>query len=187
MRRLLPGLLSVLLCASCMPVMEGEDIDLSGQEVRLTLLHTSDIHSRLIPYDFAPLKTDTDLGIVPEAGPFGGATRMGAVLKRERARAERLLHLDSGDCFQGAPIFNLFSGEAEFKFLSRMQLDAAVIGNHEFDAGLGNFVQKARDFASFPLMAANYAWDSPRDPGNKQALLNSVPYVIRNMKGLRVG
>ncbi|WP_434381244.1 bifunctional metallophosphatase/5'-nucleotidase [Melittangium boletus] len=187
MRRLLPGLLSVLLCASCMPVMEGNDIDLSGQEVRLTLLHTSDIHSRLIPYDFSPLKTDTDLGIVPEAGPFGGATRMGAILKRERKRSERVMHLDSGDCFQGAPIFNLFSGEAEFKFLSRMYLDAAVIGNHEFDAGLGNFVQKARDFASFPLMAANYAWDSPKDPGNKQALLNSVPYVIRNMQGLRVG
>jgi 5'-nucleotidase / UDP-sugar diphosphatase len=187
MRRLLSGLLSVLLCASCMPVMEGSEVDLSGQEVRLTLLHTSDIHSRLIPYDFSPLKTDTDLGTIPEAGPFGGATRMGAILKRERSRAERLLHLDSGDCFQGAPIFNVFSGEAEFKFLSRMRLDAAVIGNHEFDAGLGNFVQKARDFANFPLMAANYAWDGPNDPGNKQALLNSTPYVIRNVQGLRVG
>ena len=187
MRRLLLGLL-VLLSASCMPVLEGEsDLDLGGQQVRLTLLHTSDIHSRLIPYDFSPLKTDTDLGVVPEAGPFGGATRMGAVLKRERQRSERVLHLDSGDCFQGAPIFNLFSGEAEFRFLSRMKLDAAVIGNHEFDAGLTNFVQKTRDFADFPLMAANYFWDSHKDAGNKQAALNSVPYVIRNVKGLRVG
>ncbi|WNG49040.1 bifunctional metallophosphatase/5'-nucleotidase [Archangium minus] len=187
MRRLLLGLLCALTCASCMPVMEGQEIDLRGQEVRLTLLHTSDIHSRLIPYDFAPLKTDTDLGIIPEAGPFGGATRMGAVLKRERARSERVLHLDSGDCFQGAPIFNVFSGEAEFRFLSKMKLDAAVIGNHEFDAGLLNFVQKARDFANFPLMAANYAWDSPKDPGNAEAALNSSPYVIRNVQGLKVG
>jgi len=188
MRSLLSGLLCVLLCASCMPVMTGEqDLDLSGQEVRLTLLHTSDIHSRLIPYDFAPLKTDTDLGIVPEAGPFGGATRMGAVLKRERARASRVLHLDSGDCFQGAPIFNLNNGQAEFSFLSRMRLDAAVIGNHEFDAGLLNFVEKTRDFATFPLMAANYHWDSPNEPGNAQALLNTVPYVIRNVQGLKVG
>ncbi len=187
MRRLLLGLF-VLLCASCMPVLEGEpDLDLGGQQVRLTLLHTSDIHSRLIPYDFSPLKTDTDLGTVPEAGPFGGATRMGAILKRERQRSERVLHLDSGDCFQGAPIFNLFSGEAEFRFLSRMRMDAAVIGNHEFDAGLTNFVQKTRDFADFPLLAANYYWDSHKDAGNKQASLNSVPYVIRNVKGLRVG
>ncbi|WNG59359.1 bifunctional metallophosphatase/5'-nucleotidase [Archangium gephyra] len=188
MRSLLSGLFCVLLCTSCMPLMSGEqDLDLSGQEVRLTLLHTSDIHSRLIPYDFAPLKTDTDLGIVPEAGPFGGATRMGAILKRERTRSSRLLHLDSGDCFQGAPIFNLNNGQAEMSFLSRMGLDAAVIGNHEFDAGLLNFVEKTRDFATFPLMAANYYWDSPSDPGNAQALLNTVPYVIRNVKGLKVG
>ncbi|HEX8821242.1 MAG TPA: bifunctional metallophosphatase/5'-nucleotidase, partial [Archangium sp.] len=186
MRRLLLGLLCALL-SSCMPIMEGQDIDLSGQEVRLSLLHTSDIHSRLIPYDFAPLKTDTDLGIIPEAGPFGGATRMGAILKRERQRSDRVLHLDSGDCFQGAPIFNVFSGEAEFRFLSKLGLDAAVIGNHEFDAGLRNFVEKTRDFANFPLMAANYHWDSPNDAGNEQALLNTVPYVIRNVKGLRVG
>ncbi|MGZ3459723.1 MAG: bifunctional metallophosphatase/5'-nucleotidase, partial [Archangium sp.] len=187
MRRLLLGLLCALLSSSCMPVTEGEDIDLSGQQVRLTILHTADIHSRLIPYDFAPLKTDTDLGIVPEAGPFGGATRIGAVLKRERQRADRVLHLDSGDCFQGAPIFNVNSGEAEFRFLSKMHLDAAVIGNHEFDAGLANFVQKARDFADFPLMAANYYWDSAQDPGNEQAALNTVPYVIRNVQGLKVG
>ncbi len=187
MRRLLLGLLCALLTASCMPVLEGQDIDLRGQEVRLTMLHTSDIHSRLIPYDFAPLKTDTDLGIIPEAGPFGGATRMGAVLRRERQRAERVLHLDSGDCFQGAPIFNVFSGEAEFRFLSKLGLDAAVIGNHEFDAGLRNFVEKTRDFADFPLLAANYFWDSPNDAGNEQAALNASPYVIRNVKGLRVG
>ncbi len=187
MRRHLLGLLCALLSASCMPVMQGEDIDLSGQEVRLTLLHTSDIHSRLIPYDFAPLKTDTDLGLIPEAGPFGGATRMAAILKRERQRAERVLHLDSGDCFQGAPIFNLNSGEAEFRFLSRTGLDAAVIGNHEFDAGLRNFVEKTRDFASFPLMAANYYWDSPKDAGNEQAALNTTPYIIRNVQGLKVG
>ncbi|HEY0095630.1 MAG TPA: metallophosphoesterase, partial [Archangium sp.] len=186
MRRLLLGLLCALLSSSCMPIMEGQDIDLSGQEVRLSLLHTSDIHSRLIPYDFSPLKTDTDLGIIPEAGPFGGATRMASILRRERASSDRVLHLDSGDCFQGAPIFNVNSGEAEFRFLSKLNLDAAVIGNHEFDAGLRNFVQKTRDFATFPLLAANYYWDDHRQEGNEQAALNSSPYVIRNVKGLKV-
>jgi 2',3'-cyclic-nucleotide 2'-phosphodiesterase (5'-nucleotidase family) len=169
-----------------MPVMEGQEVDLRGQEVRLTLLHTSDIHSRLIPYDFTPLKTDVDLGLIPEAGPFGGATRMASILRRERANSDRVLHLDSGDCFQGAPIFNVNNGEAEFRFLSEVQMDAAVIGNHEFDAGLRNFVQKTRDFATFPLLAANYYWDDHRQEGNEQAALNSAPYVIRNVKGLKV-
>jgi 5'-nucleotidase/UDP-sugar diphosphatase len=188
MSRALLGLLCALVVASCMPVLDGEDYHLAGQEVRITLLHTADIHSRLIPYDFAPLKTDTDLGLVPEAGPFGGATRIAAILKRERARADRVLHLDSGDCFQGAPIFNVNKGEAEFKFLSDVRLDAAVIGNHEFDAGALNFVQKARDFASFPLLAANYYWDVPTDTvSSNGAAQVSAPYTIRVVKGLRVG
>jgi len=188
MRRALFGLLCALASASCMPVLDGEEYNLAGQEVRLTLLHTSDIHSRLIPFDFAPLKTDTDLGLVPEAGPFGGATRMAALLKRERQKADRVLHLDSGDCFQGAPIFNLNTGEVEFRFLSDVRLDAAVIGNHEFDAGASNFTQKARDFAQFPLLAANYAWDMPSDTSSSNGgALVSSPYTIRMVKGLRVG
>ena len=97
-----------------MPLLPGDDTDLSGQEVRLTLLHTSDIHSRLVPYNFSPLKTDVDLGLIPDMAPFGGASRIAAVLRRERANADRVLHLDSGDCFQGAPIFNQNSGEVEF-------------------------------------------------------------------------
>jgi 2',3'-cyclic-nucleotide 2'-phosphodiesterase (5'-nucleotidase family) len=187
MRRALIGLLCALISASCMPVLEGEEYDLAGQEVRLTVLHTSDIHSRLIPYDFAPLKTDTDLGLIPEAGPFGGATRIAALLKRERSRSDRVLHLDSGDCFQGAPIFNLNNGEVEFRFLSEVRLDAAVVGNHEFDAGALNFVEKARDFAQFPLLAANYAWDVPADSSSNGAAHVTSPYSIRMVKGLRVG
>jgi len=188
MSRALIGSLCALVFASCMPVLDGEEYNLAGQEVRLTILHSADIHSRLIPYDFAPLKTDTDLGLIPEAGPFGGATRIAALIKRERSKADRVLHLDSGDCFQGAPIFNQNNGEVEFRFLSNLRLDAAVIGNHEFDAGALNFVQKARDFASFPLLSANYYWDVPSDSASSNGAAQvSSPYTIRMVKGLRVG
>ncbi|HEY8209025.1 MAG TPA: 5'-nucleotidase C-terminal domain-containing protein [Myxococcaceae bacterium] len=173
--------------SSCIPLLDGSDYDLSGQQVRLTVLHTSDIHSRLLPYDFSPIKTDTDLGIIPDAGPFGGATRMAAVLKRERAKADRVIHLDSGDSFQGAPIFNVNFGEAEFKFLSLAGLDAAALGNHEFDAGAFNFVQKTRDFATFPVLASNLIWYDRNNVGNNQASQVTSPYVIRNVKGLKVG
>lgn len=55
---------------------QKESPDLKDKDVRLTILHTSDIHSRLLPYDLAPLKTDRDLGLIPEAAPFGGAARL---------------------------------------------------------------------------------------------------------------
>jgi 5'-nucleotidase / UDP-sugar diphosphatase len=171
---------------SCLPILEGVDVNLAGQQVRLTFLHTSDIHSRLLPYDFNPLKTDTDLGLIPEAGPFGGATRMASILKRERSRSDRVLHLDSGDSFQGAPIFNLNLGEVEYKFLSLVGLDAAVIGNHEFDAGAANFTKQARDFARFPLLAANYYWEDYNQPGSNATAFYTAPYTLRNVGGLRV-
>src|SRR5262245_47363414 len=115
---------ALAICStSCIPLLDGEDYNLAGQQVRLTVLHTSDIHSRLLAYDYAPIKTDTDLGMIPDTGPFGGATRIAALIRRERARAERSLHLDSGDAFQGAPILNVNFGEVEFKFLSRVGLD----------------------------------------------------------------
>jgi 2',3'-cyclic-nucleotide 2'-phosphodiesterase (5'-nucleotidase family) len=176
-----------LIHVSCLPLLPGEDIDLSGQQVKLTLLHTSDIHSRLLPYDFNPAKTDVDLGLIPEAGPFGGATRLASLVKRERARSDRVVHLDSGDPFQGAPIFNANLGEVEYKFMSLLKVTAAAIGNHEFDAGASNFTQKARDFARFPLLAANYLWEDWGQPNSNQTALYTQPYTITNIGGLRVG
>jgi 2',3'-cyclic-nucleotide 2'-phosphodiesterase (5'-nucleotidase family) len=178
---------AAMVQTSCLPTLEGYDINLKGQQVRLTLLHTSDIHSRLLPYDFNPLKTDTDLGLIPEAGPFGGATRMAALIARERSRADRVLHLDSGDSFQGAPIFNLNLGEVEYKFLSLIGVDAAVIGNHEFDAGAANFTKQARDAARFPILIANYQWEDPYQSGSNATTFYTQPYMIKNIGGLRVG
>ena len=176
-----------LIHLSCLPTIEGEALDLSGQQVRFTFLHTSDLHSRLLPYDFNPVKTDTDLGLIPEAGPFGGATRIASLVRRERSTAGRVLHLDSGDSFQGAPIFNLNLGEAEYKFLSLMKVDAAVLGNHEFDAGASNFTRQARDNARFPVLAANYQWEDWRQPQNNQTAFFTQPYTVKNINGVRVG
>lgn len=178
---------AAMVQTSCLPTLEGYDIDLSGQQVRFTFLHTSDIHSRLLPYDFNPLKTDSDLGLIPEAGPFGGATRMAALLQRERSRADRVLHLDSGDSFQGAPIFNLNLGEVEYKFLSLVGLDAAVVGNHEFDAGAANFTKQARDAARFPVLVSNYQWEDYNQAGSNGTAFFTSPYTIKNVGGMRVG
>src|SRR5215813_12100780 len=82
--------------------------DLRGQDVRLTILHTADIHSRLVPYHFVPGKIDSDLGLDvakchsaqyctlpnPTTNPgcdcdFGGIARIATIVKRERANAAR--------------------------------------------------------------------------------------------------
>lgn len=154
----------------------------AGHDLRLTILHTTDIHSRLLPYDFQVLAGDEELGLLQENSPFGGIARMATVIERERARAARSIYVDSGDCFQGAPIFNAFLGEAEQRALSQLRPDAVVIGNHEFDEGLGNYVKQLERWATYPLVAANYLFE----PGQRLGEIAS-PVEIINADGMRIG
>ena len=156
-----PVLLALLACSGGASYTHPA---LSGQDVRLTILHTSDLHSRLIEYEFDPSYTDNLLGLADGAGPYGGIPEIAHILKRERESAGRTLHLDSGDCFQGAIIFNEFLGEAEMRTLTEAGLDAAVVGNHEFDAGANNLAVHAGANAGFQLLAGNYDFERATAP-----------------------
>jgi 5'-nucleotidase / UDP-sugar diphosphatase len=162
-------------------------VELAGQ-VRLTLLHTSDIHSRLFPYDLQINQADAKLGLGPvdQVVRVGGAARIAHIVGRERARADRALHIDGGDSFQGAPVFNFFSGAAEMRALSEMGVDAAVVANHEFDAGALNFGNQAARWATFPIVAANYKLDDPAVPGSSQLARVLSPWTSFNVDGLKV-
>src|SRR5262245_48153720 len=125
------GLVACAASAAC--TVQRDRPNLTGQDIRVTVLHTADIHSRPFPYRFVQGKADEDIGLKGGEGPFGGIARIGAIIKDERQKAARSIWLDSGDCFQGAPVFNVYKGEVEMRTLSLLGLDAAVIGNHEFD------------------------------------------------------
>jgi 5'-nucleotidase / UDP-sugar diphosphatase len=164
---------------------------LVGQDIRLTVIHTADIHSRLFPYTFVPNTFDQGFGLLPSNAPFGGIARISTLVQRIRATSNRSLWLDSGDCFQGAPVFNEFKGEAELRALTVAGLEGAVLGNHEFDLGAKNLFDKLDNWAGFPVLAGNYAWDDP-----PAAAMNSdgrslrdvvAPYAIYNVQGLKVG
>ncbi|MCK6526074.1 bifunctional metallophosphatase/5'-nucleotidase [Myxococcota bacterium] len=180
------GLVAAVASAGC--TVRGWDPDLAGQDVRLTILHTSDIHSRLIPYAYTPNFTEQEqLGLDPDRGPFGGIARIAHIVGRERARAQRVLHLDSGDCFQGAPIFNVFGGEAEVRAMSELGVDAAVVGNHEFDRGAANLADQLDRWLGYRALAANYRFDSDEFPWNTtlDSLVDEV--AIFDLDGLTVG
>ena len=161
--------------------------DLTDTPVRLTILHTSDIHSRVFPYDMVPQFTDQELGLEEGRGPYGGAARIAHVLKEERAKSGRVLHLDSGDSFQGAPVFNLFEGEVEVRMMSEFGIDAVVAGNHEFDEGAANYATQLEKRSTYRTLAANYDFASADDPWNSRldALIDA--YSIHDLDGLRVG
>jgi len=166
--------------AGCAERFAGPETE--GRDLRLTILHTTDIHSRLLPYDMQVLAGDANLGLRQENAPFGGIARVAHVIKRERARAGRSIHVDSGDCFQGAPIFNAFRGEIEQRAMSQLRPDAVVIGNHEFDEGIANYVTQLQRWATYPLVAANYLFE-PDEPLGQIA----KPVEIINADGMKIG
>jgi len=161
---------------------------LKGQ-THLTLIHTSDIHSRLYPYNLQLGQVDSGLGLgeALSIANVGGAARISHIVGRERARASRVLHVDGGDCFQGAPVFNFFSGEAEIRALDAMGVDAMLVANHEFDRGALNLGLQLQNWANFPVLAANYLLEDPSQPGASPIGAQLQPYTVYNLDGLRVG
>ncbi|MDX2088084.1 MAG: bifunctional UDP-sugar hydrolase/5'-nucleotidase [Kofleriaceae bacterium] len=177
---------ALLAVAAC--TVEQPQPNLVGQDIRLTFIHTSDIHSRLFPYNMVPNTFDRQDGL--QVAPFGGIARIATVAKRIRESSNRTLWLDSGDCFQGAPVFNMFRGEAELRALSLAGMDAAAVGNHEFDLGAKNLFDKVDNWATFPLLAANYGWDDAPagavNPDGRSLRDVIPPFVMYDVKGLKV-
>jgi len=161
--------------------------DVKGKDIRVTLLHTSDIHSRIRPFTHTPMFTEKKLGLRDGYGPYGGIARIAHVVKRERAKAGRSLWVDSGDSFQGAPIFNLFEGEPEIKSLSKAGLDVFALGNHEFDVGAANVVDKFSAFASYPILAANYDFREGTKTFTDDFASLVDPVAIYNLDGIKIG
>lgn len=117
----------------------------SGELVRLTVMHTNDMHCHLDPFP-------ADHAEYPGKG---GLVRIASIVNQCRKENPNLLLLDAGDMFQGTPYFNYFKGNLIVKVMSKMGYDAGTIGNHEFDNGMGDILSAINN-ANFPLISSNY-------------------------------
>ncbi|MCC9137882.1 metallophosphoesterase [Pontibacter silvestris] len=142
----------------------------AAQQIKLTILHTNDQHSRIDPFP--------DDGRL--YGGMGGMARRASLIEEVRKQEPNVLLLDSGDIWQGTPYFNFFNGELEYKLMSQMKYDASTLGNHDFDNGLKGLENKLPN-ATFPFIIANYDF-------SKTILKNRFqPYKIFEKQGVRVG
>ncbi len=120
---------------------------------------------------------------------------------------DRMVYLDAGDQFQGSLEGNISKGEAVVGFFNLLQLDAAAIGNHEFDYGpdisgritvekgedgMGAFKKRARE-ANYTFLSANLIQDPPVScqPGPRCNALGQKtvfePRVMLQRAGKKVG
>lgn len=137
---------------------------------KITILHTNDMHSRIEPFP-------DDGGIFAN---MGGMARRASLISKIRSQESNVLLLDAGDIFQGTPYFNFYGGELEFKLMSKMNYDAATLGNHDFDNGLEGLLEQLPN-ASFSFVSSNYDFT--------QTILKNkfLPYNIFRKNGIKVG
>ncbi len=138
--------------------------------VKLCILHTNDVHSRIDPFPMDGGRNQGRAGVAARAG----------LIKQIRQEEENVLLLDAGDIFQGTPYFNFYGGELEIKLMSMMGYDASIMGNHDFDNGVAGFA-KQLPHANFPILNGNYDFTDTEMEGKTQ------PYKIFKKGRLKIG
>ena len=142
----------------------------SGELVKLTIMHTNDMHCHIDPFP-------ADHAEFPGKG---GLIRIATLVNQVRKENPNLLLLDAGDMFQGTPYFNYFKGDLILKVMSKMGYDAGTVGNHEFDNGLGDILS-AFKYANFPIVSSNY------DFSDTILADHIVPYHILKKGKIKIG
>lgn len=130
----------------------------------LVLLHSNDTHSQL----------DAD------ADGNGGVLPRKALIDSIRAAEDDVILIDAGDVVQGSLYFKFFRGEVEYPLMDLMGYDIRILGNHEFDNGVGDIAKYYRQTKGTPL-SSNYDFSGTELDGIFS------PYTVREVKGKRIG
>ncbi len=147
----------------------------AAADLKLRILETTDLHMNLLAYDYYQDKPTTEYGLA----------RTVSLIKAARAEAKNSLLFDNGDLLQGSPMgdwvarvqpLRVGAVHPAYKVLNAIGVDAANIGNHEFNYGLP-FLRQAIAGANFPYVSANvHVDDGDGNPANDAHAFN--PWVI---------
>ncbi|MDQ3790081.1 MAG: ExeM/NucH family extracellular endonuclease, partial [Actinomycetota bacterium] len=131
--------------------------------IDLQILGINDFHGRLEP---------------PSAG-VGGAAQLAGLVDQLREQNPNTLFLSAGDNIGASTFVSAIDNDnPTLDALNLMGLDAAAVGNHEFDKGFADLSGRVTDRADFPYLGANvYRGDERVLPA----------YDVQTVAGVRVG
>lgn len=142
-----------------------------GKRKAVRLLFTTDEHGWLGPL------LDEDAGVLR-----GGVVALASRLTREEGLGNHHVALFSaGDMWTGPHETTALEGEPMVKAMNHLGYRAAVVGNHEFDFGLGALVRRHAE-ARFPFLGANL-----REAATGKLPVWAKPWVILDVGGVRFG
>ena len=145
-----------------------------GSQRELTILHWNDLHAR--NQMLKGSKKDSATGEKMEY-TYGGTSNMLGYLNKYRD--SKSLVLNGGDDYQGTPISTLTRGNSQIELLNLYNIDAFVIGNHEFDYGQYT-LDSGLTKAEFDVLSANVYLKSMNKTMGK-------PFTIKEINGVKCG
>ena len=145
---------SMLLAATSLGAMAQE-------QIKLTILGVGDI------YNFADNRGR------------GGVARLNAVALAERAANPNTIYVFDGDMLSPSILSGFDKGQNMIELTNMVPFDIAVPGNHEFDFGVDNFLEK--------MAASNYPWAAVNITNADGSPVEGIGGVVmRDIEGLKV-
>ncbi len=160
-------------------------LQVAGQGAKkITILHTNDLHSRLIGYApesaYSPLTVNDDKTV-------GGFARIASIIKAEKeSNIGTTLVLDAGDFLMGT-LFTSLEEKTGFqlRLMETMGYDAIGLGNHEFDFGpewLAGIIGTSNSKGKIPsLIISNAEFDKKDNRDNSLESLFSEKIIARKL------
>src|SRR5699024_4045668 len=140
------------------------------EKTSITILFTSDIHGSILPIHYG----------TNEYTPVGLAA-YATIVEQTRAEHENVIVLDNGDFIQGTPLITHYMKEHAhekhpmIEIMNNINIDASVIGNHEFNYGK-DVLTKAVQESNFPWLSANTLNEETKEP------FFGTPYMIKHLE-----
>lgn len=135
-------LAAIMAMGMVMPVMAEEAVTAD----KIVILHTNDVHCGIS-------QTVKD-GVVTNIG-YAGVAAYKAEMEKAYGK-ENVTLVDAGDAIQGGPIGTLTKGSSIVDIMSVTGYSIAIPGNHEFDYGMDNFLNLAKNRAQYTYICSNF-------------------------------
>lgn len=177
-RRFLKNLgLAAAVAAGLEPWAARAEEEAKDGKITVSIFNTTDLHGHILP-------TKTYEGVEN----VGGMARCVTQIGQWRAEQPHNLLLDIGDVYQGTPVSRASDGQIMIGLLNKLNYDAWVIGNHEFDWGFDTVV-KSVGASRMPVLASNAkvggSWTNKLE--KTHPLSRVAPYIIKEVSGFRIG
>ena len=160
-----------------MPPIARAAVALNQDTVRISIIHTTDLHGHILPTSDYAGNSDV-----------GGFARCATQIRRWRRQNQNSVLIDIGDVYQGTDVSLRTNGALMIDLFNHLKYDAWVVGNHEFDWGVETFADAVTK-SEMPVLAANMLikGKTSGEIGDTRSPFTKIqPFVLKEFDGIKI-